>query len=40
MNILLIDHYAGTPAYGMEYRPYHLGKEMGLKDSEIKKILG
>lgn len=27
MNILLINHYAGTPAYGMEYRPYYLARE-------------
>lgn len=27
MNILYIDHYAGGPAYGMEYRPYYLGRE-------------
>lgn len=27
MNILLINHYAGSPRYGMEYRPYYLAKE-------------
>ena len=27
MNILLINHYAGSPKYGMEYRPYYLAKE-------------
>lgn len=27
MNILLIDHYAGSLKYGMEYRPYYLGRE-------------
>jgi glycosyltransferase involved in cell wall biosynthesis len=27
MNILLIDHYAGSPRYGMEYRPYYLARE-------------
>jgi glycosyltransferase involved in cell wall biosynthesis len=27
MNILLIDHYAGSPKYGMEYRPYYLARE-------------
>lgn len=27
MNILLINHYAGSPAYGMEFRPYHMAKE-------------
>ncbi len=27
MNILLINHYAGCPEYGMEYRPYYLARE-------------
>lgn len=27
MNILLINHYAGSPHYGMEYRPYYLARE-------------
>jgi len=27
VNILYIDHYAGAPAYGMEYRPYYLARE-------------
>jgi len=27
MNILLINHYAGSPYYGMEYRPYYLARE-------------
>ncbi len=27
MNILLINHYAGSQAYGMEYRAYYLAKE-------------
>ena len=27
MNILLINHYAGGPAYGMEFRPYFLARE-------------
>ena len=27
MNILLVNHYAGSPVYGMEYRPYYLAKE-------------
>jgi len=26
-TVLLINHYAGAPKYGMEYRPYYLGKE-------------
>ena len=27
MNILYINHYAGNPALGMEYRPYYLARE-------------
>ena len=27
MNILLINHYAGSPRYGMEFRPYYLASE-------------
>jgi len=27
MNILLINHYAGSLQYGMEYRPYYLARE-------------
>lgn len=27
MNILLINHYAGSPDLGMEFRPYYMAKE-------------
>ncbi|MDF0605980.1 glycosyltransferase family 4 protein [Neisseriaceae bacterium TC5R-5] len=27
MNILYINHYAGSPQYGMEFRPYYLARE-------------
>lgn len=27
MNILLINHYAGSPYHGMEYRPYYFARE-------------
>lgn len=27
MNILYLNHYAGAPALGMEYRPYYLSRE-------------
>lgn len=38
MNILYIDHYAGSPDMGMEFRPYYLAREwvkMGHKVSII-----
>lgn len=38
MNILLLNHYAGSPDLGMEFRPYYLAKEwlkMGHKVSII-----
>jgi len=27
MKILIVNHYAGSPRYGMEYRPYYFAKE-------------
>ena len=27
MNILLVNHYAGSPRHGMEFRPYYLARE-------------
>ncbi|MFC3109923.1 glycosyltransferase family 4 protein [Undibacterium arcticum] len=27
MNILLINHYAGSPMHGMEFRPYYMARE-------------
>jgi glycosyltransferase involved in cell wall biosynthesis len=27
VNILLVNHYAGSPRHGMEYRPYYLARE-------------
>lgn len=39
MNILLINHYAGAPKYGMEYRPYYLAREW-LKLGHSVQIIG
>lgn len=38
MNILLINHYAGSPHHGMEYRPYYLAREW-VKSSHRVKII-
>ena len=35
MNILLINHYAGSTHYGMEYRPYYLAKEWLKKGHSV-----
>jgi glycosyltransferase involved in cell wall biosynthesis len=35
MNILLINHYAGSPNIGMEYRPYYLAKEWVKKKHHV-----
>lgn len=39
MNILLINHYAGSPYYGMEFRPYYLAREW-VKQGHYVVILG
>lgn len=40
MKILLINQYAGTPAYGMEYRPYYLGLEWLRAGHEVTIVGG
>lgn len=39
MNILLINHYSGSPYYGMEFRPYYLAREW-VKQGHQVTILG
>lgn len=39
MNILYIEHYAGSPSYGMEFRPYYLSKEW-VKQGHNVTIIG
>ncbi len=39
MNILLINHYAGSPELGMEFRPYYMAKEW-VKQGHKVWILG
>lgn len=35
MNILLIDHYAGSPELGMEFRPYYMAKEWTKQGHQV-----
>lgn len=35
MNILLINHYAGSPHHGMEFRPYYLAKEWIARGHQV-----
>lgn len=35
MNILLINHYAGNPQLGMEFRPYYLGREWARTGNRV-----
>lgn len=35
MNILLINHYAGSPAMGMEFRPYYMAREWVRRGHEV-----
>ena len=35
MNILYIEHYAGGPEYGMEFRPYYLAREWVRQGHEV-----
>lgn len=36
MRILLINHYAGSPHYGMEFRPYYFGRQWLAAGHEVK----
>lgn len=35
MNILLINHYAGSDGFGMEYRPFYLGREWASQGHRV-----
>ena len=35
MHIVVLNHYAGSPAMGMEYRPYYLGQEWLKKGHKV-----
>lgn len=36
MNILLINHYAGSPRHGMAYRPYYLAREWASSGHRVR----
>lgn len=40
MNILLINHYAGSPEMGMEFRPYYLAQEWIRRGHSVTIIAG
>ncbi|MFY1896631.1 glycosyltransferase family 4 protein [Achromobacter xylosoxidans] len=35
MNIILINHYAGSPRHGMEFRPYYLAREWTAQGHQV-----
>lgn len=40
MNIVLINHYAGSPEMGMEFRPYYLAKEWVKQGHRVRILAG
>lgn len=40
MNILLINHYAGSPRHGMEFRPYYLAREWVRMGHRVQIVAG
>lgn len=40
MNILLINHYAGSPQHGMEFRPYYLAREWVKAGHNVRILAG
>ncbi len=38
MHILLINHYAGSPEYGMEFRPYFMAREWSRAGHKVRII--
>lgn len=40
MNILLINHYAGSPRHGMEFRPYYLAHEWVRMGHRVQIVAG
>ena len=40
MNILYLEHYAGSPEMGMEFRPYYLSREWVKQGHKVTIIAG
>ena len=40
MNITLINHYAGSPDMGMEFRPYYISRELVKTGHNVTIIAG
>lgn len=40
MNILYLEHYAGTPQMGMEFRPYYLSREWIRMGHQVRIVAG
>ena len=40
MNILYLEHYAGSPEMGMEFRPYYLSREWVRMGHKVTIIAG
>lgn len=40
MKILLINHYAGSPQHGMEFRPYYLAREWVRAGHKVRIVAG
>ena len=40
MNVLLVNHYAGSTRHGMEYRPYYLAREWVRSGHRVQIVAG
>lgn len=40
MNILLLNHYAGSPEMGMEFRPYYFAREWMKMGHSVRIVAG
>ena len=40
MNVVTLDHYAGSPSMGMEYRPYALSRELNRRGHHCVVVAG